>query len=935
MSYKNSLRTIVLALLLFISKMSFAVDNNSVTLSAQRDTIISRLNQALSENSNDSVAGRDSLLLSDRKVIAPATDSSNNSLKESILPSQDTVFNDTIPSQSDTVPRVKSTLEMPAFSTAKDSIIEDFSDGKKMLYYYGDVSVKYGNIEIKSDYMAYDLNTNTVFAAGTKDSVTNEWIGLPVMTEGSQSYTMENVTYNFKSSKAKITNMITQDNEGILHGNNIKKMEDNSLNIQNGKYTVCDHEHPHYYLKMTVAKVMTEPEQRTIFGPAYLVLADVPLPIGLPFGFVPKMPERASGILMPTFGEETSRGLYMKDAGFYFVFGNHFDVALTGSIYTLGSWNAKLNSRYKKKYAFDGNISLTYSVDKSGEKDSPDYSESSNFAVSWSHSQDSKARPGTSFRASVNFASPSNNKYNSDNIQQALQNQMSSSISYSKTWTGMSMSVNASHSQNSRDSSYAITFPNITFTVNRFFPFKRKNGVGSEKFYEKISLSYNSSMQNKINFKVKELKDMNIMDRLQNGMTHNFAIGLPSFTILNYIQAAPSISYGMNWYFREQTKRYDPETNQVITEMTPQFSRFGISQTYSAGISFSTRIYGLFNFGKDKKVQAIRHMISPQLGINLKPELGTYMNGYRTYTYIDKDGKEKSVEYNKYAGNLTSPPGRGRNAGLTFSVGNNIEAKISNPKDSTGKGFNKIKLIDQLNLSGSYNFLADSLKLSTISINASTTVFGKIALSGNLTLDPYAINERGRPINTLNIVKTGKLARLTNASASLSYSINGEGAIKGNDGSSSGSSSGSSGGYTRVYYHPVTGEYIPGGWVYYMNPNIPWSLSFNLNYSFSRNYQYLNERLHVKDNHLQTLSVSGQVRITPSFNLNLNTGFDLSKMKMTTTNLSATYDLHCFNISVSWVPNGQWESWSFRIAANASALADLLQFKKSSSFWDN
>ena len=275
--------------------MSFALDNSSVTLSAQRDTIISRLNQALSENSNDSVAGRDSLLLSDRKVIAPVTDSSNNSLKDSILPSQDTVFNDTIPSQSDTVPRVKSTLEMPAFSTAKDSIIEDFSDGKKMLYYYGDVSVKYGNIEIKSDYMAYDLNTNTVFASGTKDSITNEWIGLPVMTEGSQSYTMENVTYNFKSSKAKITNMITQDNEGILHGNNIKKMEDNSLNIQNGKYTVCDHEHPHYYLKMTVAKVMTEPEQRTIFGPAYLVLADVPLPIGLPFGFVPKMPERASG----------------------------------------------------------------------------------------------------------------------------------------------------------------------------------------------------------------------------------------------------------------------------------------------------------------------------------------------------------------------------------------------------------------------------------------------------------------------------------------------------------------------------------------------------------------------------------------------------------------------------------------------------------------
>jgi len=857
----------------------------------------------------------------------------------------DSLINAQVDTTSPGPPKPRGSLQMPAFSNAKDSVIEDFTNGQKMIYYYGDVTVKYGNISITADYIAYDLEHNTVFCKGTNDTITHEIKGKPKMTEGSQDYEMETLLYNFNTKKAKITNMSTKEQDGVLQGKDLKKMPDNSFNIKNGKYTVCDAKNPHYYLKMTTVKVLTQPSQQTVFGPAYVVVEDVPLPLGVPFGFVPQMPQRSSGILIPTYGEEKSRGLYMKGLGYYFVFGNYLDLSLTGDIYTLGSWAVNMTSRYKVRYKFDGSFSLKYSVDQTGEMDSPDFFQTKNFGVTWSHSQDSKANPGTTFRASVNFSSPSNSRYNSTSIQQGLQNQTSSSISYSKTFGFGNISVNALHSQNSKDSSYSITFPNITFNVNRFYPFKRKQAVGSERFYEKISISYNTSLQNKINFTAAEVDTMNVLAKLQNGMQHSFAIGLPQFTLLNYFNFSPSVTYGMNWYFRELQEYYDETTDKVVQKYTDQFSRFGVSQTFSSGISMSTRIYGLFQFGKNSNLQAIRHMITPSVSVSYKPELGTPLNGYTSFSYTDKNGKEKTVEYNKYSGNLYAPPGKGKTAALSFSIGNNLEAKVKDKADTTGKGTKKVKLLDQLNLGGSYNFLADSIKLSTISVSASTTVFGKMAVSGNMTLDPYAIDGQGRKINKLQCLQPGKfkMARLTNASATLSYSLNGKGAINGNDGHQNGGSGGSNGGnssssessaYARVYENPITGEYIPGGWVYYLDPSIPWSLSFNLNYSYSRSYSFANQELIIKDANVATVSMSGQLHLTPRMNLNLNTGLDLSKMKMTSTQLSATYDLHCFNISVSWVPSGKWASWSFRIAANASALSDVLQFKKASSYWD-
>ena len=831
----------------------------------------------------------------------------------------------------------KSSLESPAFTTARDSIIEDFSDGKQMIYYYGDVSVTYGNMKLTADYMEYDLKTATLYARGTKDT-TGVITGKPVMEQSGKSYTMEEVRYNFNTMKARITNMVTQEQDGILHGTNIKMMPDRSINMTNGKYTVCDCEEPHYYLHLTAAKVMTKPTQKTVFGPAYPVIADVPLPIGLPFGFIPKRPDRATGILFPTFGEEAKRGFYMRDAGFYFVIGDYFDIALTGDIYTLGSWAVDLNSRYKVNYKCNGSFSLTYSNDQVGERGSSDFQQMRNFGVKWSHSQDAKARPGTSFTASVNFSSPSNNRYNSTSVTEALQNQISSSVSYSRNWNGkINLSLNALHSQNSRDSSYTFTLPNISLSVSRFYPFKRKNRVGKEKFYEKFSLGYNTSFQNKISFKASEFKQPGLLDKFQNGMTHNFQIGLPNFTLMKYINVTPSVTYGMNWFFRKTEKEYNPDTGRVEDVKGKMFGTFGATHNYSGSISMSTRLYGMFNFGKHRKVQAIRHVVTPSLSASFSPEKGTYFNGWRTLTYVDRNGEVKTQDYNIYAGNIGSYPGKGKTASLNFSLGNNFEAKVRDLRDTTGTGTKKVKLIDNLNFTTGYNFLAEQFNMSNVGVTMNTSIFGKLGISANANFDPYAMEVQNKSVVRVNkfaVTQGQGLLRLNTASVSLSYSLSGKGQINGNDGSKQAGGNPADH-YTRIYYHPITGEYIPGGYLYYMNPNVPWSVNFNYSFSYRPTYQFANEQMAKVHNYTQTLGMSGNVKLTPRLSMQLSTNFDLMALKMSATQLSATYDLHCFNINVSWVPNGKWESWSFRIQANAAALADILRFKKSSSYWDN
>ena len=835
----------------------------------------------------------------------------------------------------------QSSITAPAFSTARDSVVEVFTDGRRLLYYYGDVTVTYQDMKLTAERMEYDMATGTVHAYGIYDTLSGEWKGRPVMTQGRKTYEMQDLRYNFNSKKARITNMVTNEDDGILRGNSIKMMPDESINILGGKYTVCDAEEPHYYLKLYNAKVVTKPSQKIVFGPAHMVIEDVHIPIYLPFGFVPERPKRATGLLMPSFGEETARGFYMKDLGMYFVFGDYFDLSVTGDMYSLGSWALDINSRYKVNYKFTGNFALNYSDDRTGEKGSADFNETKNFGVRWSHQQDSKAHPGTSFSASVNFSSPSNSRYNSRSVNEALQNQISSSISWSHNFGGKAnLSINALHSQNSRDSSYTFTLPSLNFSVSTFYPFKRKNRVGKEKFYEKLSFGYSTALQNKINFKASEFMQDGFTDKFQNGMSHNFNIGLPSFTLLRYLNFSPSISYGQNWFFRTNDYYFNPETNKVESKLSPQFSHFGITQNYSGGLSMSTRLYGMYNFGKYHRLQAIRHVVSPSISLSLSPEKGTAANGYRTLYYTDTTGVARQYEYNIYSGQINSAPGKGRSATMSWSIGNNLEAKVRDLADTTGKGSKKIKLIDQLSIRSGYNFLADSLKMSTWSMSMSTSLFGKVSMSASANFDPYAIDGKGRKYNKYAFQAGQGLARFTNASASLSYSLSGKGTMNGNDGTKT---EGAGGGgnpadyYQRIYYHPVTGEYIPGGWLYYTNPNVPWSINFSYSFSCSLSHIYntTTNLLEPKKNITQTVSTSGNIKLSPRMSVNASSGFDLQAKKITTTQLSATYDLHCFTISVSWVPLGQWQSYNFLIRANAAALADLLRFRKSSSYWDN
>jgi len=847
----------------------------------------------------------------------------------------------------------KSSLELPAFSEASDSIVESFSGGHRKIFYYGNVTVKYQDMQLTAAYMEYDMNSGTVYAKGVYDSLTGEWVGRPVMTQGPKTYNMEEVKYNFNTKKSAIRNMVTTEDDGILHGQTIKMMPDQSINMKHGKYTVCDLDHPHYWLELSCAKVITEPSQKTVFGPSHIVVEDVHIPfVGLPFGFIPKRPQRATGLLMPTFGEETARGFYMRDAGMYFVFGDYLDLSVTGDYFTLGSWAVNVNSRYMAKYKFTGNFGFNYSYDKTGEKGTSTFEEMKNIGLKWSHQQDSKAHPGSTFSASVNFSSPKNSRYNSRSVSEALQNQTSSSISYSRNWNGkFNLSVNGLHSQSSRDSSYSFTLPNVTFSISTFYPFKLKHRVGKEKFYEKFSIGYSTSLQNKINFKASEFGQEGFLDKFQNGMTHNFSLGLPNFQLLKYISVNPSLSYGMNWHFRQMNYQYNPDTDQVEGKQGKQFGTFGVTQTYSGSISMSTRIYGTFNFGQYRKVQAIRHVISPSLSMSFSPELGTYANGYRTLYYTDKNGQDKEYQYNLYTGNLYSPPGTGKSASASIQIGNNLEAKVRDFADTTGKASKKVKLLDQLNFGTSYNFLADSLRMQQISMSVSTNLFNQVNISGSASLDPYAMAVNGTSttrVNKMALSMGQGLFRMPSASISASWSISGKGEVKGNDGNKdpnnpSNLKGGEGGGgvqgaaqyYQRIYYHPVTGAYVPGGWLYYTNPNVPWSLNFNYSFSYNRQYKVEEGRLAWDNRFTQTLGLSGNIKLTPKMSINATTGFDIMALKLTTTQFSATYDLHCFNISVSWVPTGAWKQYSFCIAANASQLADLLRYRKSSSQWDN
>lgn len=834
----------------------------------------------------------------------------------------DTVRCDTAP-----MPKEPSAfLDAPIYGNNSDSLVYDVRN--KLVYIYNEGDITYQKNNLKADFMRIDMETKLIYAYGKADSLDGQPIVTkPEYSDGSESYQMDTITYNLDSQKAKIKGVATQQGDGWLVGGSVKKMPDNVINIQHGKYTTCDEiDHPHFYLAMTKAKVI--PNKKVVTGPAYLVLEDVPIYfLGIPEGFFPINMGPKSGLLMPTYGEEYSKGFFLRDMGYYFTLGEHADLALRGGFYTLGSWEASAASRYVKRYKYSGSFNMQYSNVKTGEKGEPDYIKQKNFRLQWTHAQDPKANPGSTFSASVNFATSGYSRYSATNLNDILATQTNSSISYSKNWAGtpFSLSANMAVSQNSQSKSISVTLPNIVFNVSRIYPFKRKEKTGKDRWYEKIAMQYTAKMTNSVTTTESDMFKRKTLDKMQNGIEHSLPVSA-SFNLFNYINVSPSFNYNEKWYFKKVDFEWNPATNRVDT--LPADYGFYRLYNYNMSVSASTTVYGMYDFTKkrrDRKIQAIRHTLTPTFGFSYAPDFTNPSYGY--YSTYQADSTGRTVSYSPYSVNAYGVPSSGRSMSMNFSLSQNLEMKVLSKRDTSG--VRKIKLIDELRISGSYNFLADSMRLSTIPVSFRTTLFNNFGINLSATLDPYRVTPEGRRYNKLFFP-----GRVLSTGWSFGYTFKSrqnrsDPAI--NDITSLPPE------YMNPFYDPY-GQMDPVRRRQYMAQSyydfsLPWNFGFNyaVNYSIS----YVNNgTTGYRKNVTQTIGFNGSVNLTPKMGVTFQGGFDLMKKKLTTSSISISRDLHCWQMSFSWIPFGFHRSWSFNIGVKASSLADL-KYDKSESMYDN
>ena len=807
-----------------------------------------------------------------------------------------------------------------------DSLVYDVRN--KLVYIYNEGDVTYQNSNLKADFMRINMTDKTVFAYGKPDSLDGKPIVTkPEFSDGSASYQMDTITYNFATEKAKIKGVATQQGDGWLVGGSVKKMPDNTINIQDGMYTTCEEtDHPHFYLAMTKAKV--QPGKKVITGPAYLVMEDVPIYfLGIPFGFFPINMGPKSGLLMPSYGEDGTRGFFLRDLGYYITLGDYADLAVRGGFYTLGSWEASAASRYIKRYKYSGSFNIQYSNIKTGEKGEPDYLKQSNFRVQWTHSQDAKANPGSTFSASVNFATSGYNRYSANTLNDILSTQTNSSISYSKSWTGtpFSLSANMAISQNSSNQSISLTLPTVVFNVSRIYPFKRKEKTGKDRWYEKISMQYTGKMTNSVTTTESEIFTKKTLENMKNGIEHSIPVSA-SFNVFNYINLSPSFNYNEKWFFKKVEYEWNPMTNKVDT-MANEYGFYRL-YNYSMSVSASTTVYGMYDFTKkkrDRKIQAIRHVLTPSIGFSYTPDFGDFKYGY--YKSLQRDSLGTTQTYSPYAVNAYSVPSSGRNMSMNFSLSQNLEMKVLSKRDTSG--VKKIKLIDELRISGSYNFLADSMRLSTIPISFRTTLFGNFGINLSATLDPYRLTPDGKRINKLffpgRIVSTGWSFGYTFKSRDdrSQTAINDITSIPPE--------------YMNPFYDPygtmdpvLRRQYMAQT---YYDFSLPWNFGFNytVNYSITTgNYPPKG----YKKNVTQTVGFNGSLNLTPKMGITFQGGYDIKANRLTTSSVSITRDLHCWQMSFSWIPFGTYRSWSFNIGVKAASLSDL-KYDKSQSMYEN
>ena len=825
-------------------------------------------------------------------------------------------------------------LDAPVDFTSSDSMIIVRRDSA---YMYGNGSVKYGDLKLQAANIQLDLNTSTVYAVGVPDS-TGTITGRPVFDEKDSEYEAETMHYNFNTRKGLITNVVTQQGEGYLTGGVTKKDENDEYYIENGRYTTCDdHDCPHFYFNITRGKM--RPGRDVVTGPVYMVLAGLPLPLAVPFGYFPFNDSYASGIIFPSFGDDYQKGFYLRDGGYYFAINDNIDLALRGELYTKGSWGVNAQSTYSKRYKFNGSFQLSYLKTILGEKGSPDYSSQTNFQVLWSHSQDAKANPNMNLSASVNFTTSgySRNDLNSYYSPSFTENTKSSSVNLTYRFPNSkwSLSTTLNISQRTQDSTLAVSFPNFTLTMSQLAPFKRKKARGAERWYEKIKLSYSGQFQNSLTAKQNDFFKKSLIKDWRNGMRHSVPISA-TFNAFNYINITPSINLTDRMYTNKVRRHWDPDLGIEVADTT--YSLYNVYD-FQASLSLDTKIYGFWRpIGfLAKKVSMIRHVMTPTISLNGAPDFGSPFFGYYdTYEYLDNQGNPQQRTYSMFPNALFGVPSQGRNGSVTFNLANNLEMKVKSSNDSVPE--KKISLIENLSIGESYNFAADSLNWSDIS----TSILLRLTRGFNLNLSAswdvytYQLNEYGNPVR-VNIPrwKAGKgLGRLRNTGTSFSYTFNNDTFKRKNKRQNAPDNNSADENFDGPNPADLdnpdddtgTAEVSADGYVPWQ---VPWSLT--VNYSIAYAYGSFNkEKLEYDPRITQNLSFSGSIRPTKNWNFSFTASYNFDTKKLAYMNCNISRDLHCFTMRASFVPVGPYKSYTFNIAVKSSLLSDLKYDKRSS-----
>ena len=839
----------------------------------------------------------------------------------------------------------KEPLDAPVIYEASDSIVFT-KEGYAHLY--GEGKVNYQNIELTSAVITMNMDSSTVYATGVTDTAGVE-TGSPIFKDGETPYESKIMRYNFKTKKGFINSIVTQQGEGYVTSEEGKKGANDEIYMRHGKYTTCDnHEHPHFYLKLSMAKV--RPKKNVVFGPAQLVVEDVPLPIAVPFGFFPFNSSYSSGFIMPTYGDEMNRGFYLRDGGYYFAISDQMDLKVLGEVFTKGSWGLSAASNYNKRYKFSGSFNASYLVTKTGEKNMPDYSVSKDFRIQWSHRQDAKANPNSSFSASVNFATSSYDRSSLSSLynpQQYSQNTKASSVSYSRNFPEIGLNISGAFNitQNTRDSSLSMTLPDVNISLNRIYPFKRKKSAGDERWYEKISLQYTGSITNSISTK-DNLLFKTPLTQWENGMQHKIPVSA-TFNLFKYINIVPSFNYTERWYLRKVKQSYDASPTSRDHVKRDTINGFNRLYDYNLSLQMNTKLYGMYKplFMKSKELQ-IRHVFTPTVSYTYTPDFGKSRYGYYdTYTYTDEDGEVRTVEHSPYEGAVYGYPGKNMSQNISFSIDNNIEMKMKSDKDTTG--YKKISLIDQLGASLSYDVA--NKKWSDLSMNLRLKLTKSYTFNMNASFATYAyqFDENGNVVvGDRTEWSYGRFGRFQGYSGSFSYTLNNDTFKKlfgkkeedkknkdnkgkeENEDEETEEETEEQNNNSNMRKTEKASVDSDG----YLAFKLPWSVSLSYSYSIredrSKDINIKTMRYPYSLTH--SLNVSGNFKIGSRWNMTYSTGYDFTSKEMSMTTLNITRDLHCFNMSCGLV-FGPFTSYNFSIRANSSMLTDALKWDQRSN----